>query len=97
MMNFLYLKHTIMQEWLSSIKQVPPVLQQHLTFRDELTVEDGIILKGTRIVIPNKKQEAILKLIHEGHLGLHKCKLCAKETVYWPGLNDQLGETCFKL
>ena len=34
--------------------------------------------------------EAILKLIHEGHLGLNKCKLHAKETVYWPGLNDQL-------
>ena len=34
--------------------------------------------------------EAILKLIHEGHLGLNKCKLHTKETVYWPGLNDQL-------
>ena len=53
-------------------------------------MEHGLILKVTRIVIPNKKCEAILKLIHEGHLGLNKCKLCAKETVYWPGLNDQL-------
>ena len=36
------------------------------------------------------KQVEILKLIHEGHLGLTKCKLRAKETVYWPGLNDQM-------
>ena len=84
------LKHTIIQGWPSSIKQVPPVLQPYWTFREELTVEDGLILKGTRIVIPTKKHEAILKLIHEGHLGLNKCKLHAKETVYWPGLNDQL-------
>ena len=56
--------------------------------REELTVEDGLIFKGTRIVIPTKQWEAILKLIHEGHLGLYKCKLQAKETVYWPGLND---------
>ena len=84
------LKHTIMQGWPSSIKQLPPVLQPYWTFREELTVEDGLILKGTRIAIPNKKHEAILKLIHEGHLGLNKCKLCTKETVYWPGLNDQL-------
>ena len=84
------LKHTIVQEWPSSIKQVPPVLQPYWTFRDNLTVEDGLILKSTRIVVPNKQQEAILKLIHEGHLGLNKCKLQAKETVYWPGLNDQL-------
>ena len=60
------------------------------TFREELTIEDGLILKGTRIVIPSKKQDAILKLIYEGHLGLTKCKLCAKEIVYWPGLNEQL-------
>ena len=58
--------------------------------KEELTMEDGLILKGTRIVIPDKNCEAILKLIHEGHLVLNKCKLQAKETVYWPGLNDQL-------
>ena len=32
----------------------------------------------------------MLSLTHEGHLGLNKCKLRAKDTVYWPGLNDQL-------
>ena len=63
------LKHTIMQGWPKSIKQVPPVLQPFWTFREELTVEDGLILKGTRIVIPTKQCKAILKLIHEGHLG----------------------------
>ena len=47
-------------------------------------------MKGTRTVVPGKKHEDILKLIHEGHLGLNKCKLQAKETVYWPGLNDHL-------
>ena len=33
---------------------------------------------------------SFLKLIHEGHLGINKCKLHAKETVYWLGLNYQL-------
>ena len=42
------------------------------------------------MVIPNKKCEVVLKLMHEGHLGLNKCKLHTKDTVYWPGLNDQL-------
>ena len=77
-----FLKHTIMQGWPCSIKQVPPFLQPYWTFREELTVEDGLILKGTRIVIPNKQQETILNMIHEGHLALNKCKLQAKETVY---------------
>ena len=86
------LKHTIMQHWPKSIKQVPPELQPFWTFREELTVEDGLILKGIRIVIPNKQCKAILKLPHEGHLGLNKCKLRTKDTVYWPGLNDQLED-----
>ena len=74
------LKHTIMQGWPSSIKQVPPVLQPYWTFKEEFTVEDGLILKGTRIVIPTKQQEAILKLIHGGHLEnlVLNCELCLK-------------------
>ena len=84
------LKHTITQGWPSSIKEMPNVLQPYWTFIEKLTVEDGLVLKGTRIVIPNMKCEAVLKLIQEGHLGLNKCKLHAKDTVYWPGLNDQL-------
>ena len=45
-----------------------------------------------RIIIPNKKREEILKLIHDGHLGLNKCKIRAKETVCWPGINEQLEQ-----
>ena len=86
------LKHTIMQGWPKTIKQVPPELQPYWTFREELTIEDGLILKGTRIVIPSKQCQAILKQIHEGHLGLNKCKLRAKETVHWPGLNTELED-----
>ena len=84
------LKYTINLGWPSSIKEVPSELQPLWTFREVLTIEDGLILKGTRIVIPSKRQDAILKLIHEGHLGLTRCKLHVKETVYWPGLNEQL-------
>ena len=75
-------KHTIIQGWPSTIKEVPNVLQPFWTCREELTVEDGLVLKNTRIVIPNKKHEAVLKLIHEGHLGLNKCKMSTKDTVY---------------
>ena len=50
-------------------------------------MEDGIVLKGTHIVIPC---EATLNLIHKGLLGLNQCELRAKDIVYWPGVNDQL-------
>ena len=69
------LKHTITHGWQSTIREVPSGIQACWTFREELTIEDGIVLKGTQIVVPHKKCEATLKLICEGNLGLGKCKL----------------------
>ena len=83
-------QHTITQGWPSTTKEVPSVLQPYWTFRKELMIEDGTVLTDTQSVVPTKKCEAVLKLIHEGHLGLNKYKLRAKDTVYWSGLNDQL-------
>ena len=84
------LKHIIQHGWPKTVKEVPQEIQKYWTFQEELTIEDGLILKGTRIVIPDGMREGILKQIHEGHLGFNKCQMRAKETVYWPGLNDQL-------
>ena len=78
--------------WPNNIKEIPQVLHPYWTIHEELTTEDGLILKGTQIVIPNKKCETILKQIHDSHLGLTKCKLHVKQLVYWPGLNDQLEQ-----
>ena len=72
------------------MKEVPQEIQKYWTFREELTIEDGLILKDMCIVIPEEMREGILKQIHEGHSGFNKCQMRAKETVYWPGLNDQL-------
>ena len=63
-------KHTITHGWPSIIREMPSEIQAYWTIREELTVENGIALKGAQIVVPYKKHEATLKLIHEGHLGL---------------------------
>ena len=81
-----------MTGWPSTIKVIPQVLHPYWTFREELTIEDGLILKGTQIVVPSKQQETILNQIHDSHLGLQKCKLHAMQSVYWPGINDQLKQ-----
>ena len=90
--NLAILKHIIQQGWPKTVKEVPKEIQKYWTFCEELMIEDRLILKGTRIVIPDVKREQILQQIHKGHLGLNKCQMHAKETVYWPGLNDQLEQ-----
>ena len=86
------LKHMIMSGWPSTIKEILQALYPYWTFCEELSIEDGLILKGTRIVIPNKKCKTILNQIHDSHLGLKKCKLRAMQSIYLPGINDQLKQ-----
>ena len=88
--ELILLKHKITNGWPNSIKEVPPEIQAYWTFCEELTIENGLVLKGTRIVIPKGNHKQVPAMIHEGHLGLGKCKLQCKDTVYWPGINKQV-------
>ena len=86
------LKHTITFGWPHTVQELPKELQAYWTFREEMTVEDGLILKATRIVIPPSMRESTLHQLHEGHLGFTKCYNHAKQTVYWPNLRKELEE-----
>ncbi len=51
------------------------IVKQFKAARDELTVtSDGIVLRGTRIVIPEASQRRAIALAHETHLRLTKKK-----------------------
>ena len=86
------LKHTITHGWPHTVQELPKELQAYWTFREEITVEDGLILKATRIVIPPGMRESVLNQLHEGHLGCTKCYNRAKQTVFWPNLRKELEE-----
>uniref|UniRef100_A0A3B5QZY7 Gypsy retrotransposon integrase-like protein 1 n=1 Tax=Xiphophorus maculatus TaxID=8083 RepID=A0A3B5QZY7_XIPMA len=71
--------------------------QPYLPFSGELTVQNGLLLYGSRIVIPASLRKDILSKLHEGHLGITKCRERAKHSVWWPGLSSELIkllETC---
>ena len=46
------LKTVIRQGWPETKDQVPPSLAEYFKFRDELSIQNGLILKGERLVIP---------------------------------------------
>ena len=54
-----------------------------------LTIQQGLLLKGSRLVIPVAMQKTILGKIHEGHQGITKCRERAKLSFWWPGLSKQ--------
>ena len=68
------------------------LLKPYWAERAFLTVHDGLLLKGTRLVIPSAMRNDILAKLHEGHQGVVKCRERARQSVWWPGLSQQLSE-----
>lgn len=62
---------------------------QRNTFRSE---HNGLILKGSRIVVPKFLRGEILLKIHEGHQCLVKCRERASSWVSLPGLSAEQGK-----
>ena len=50
-------------------------------FREKLSILDGGVLKGSRIVIPKAMRTEVLNQIHDGHLGQSKYKLRACSSI----------------
>ena len=57
----------------------------------ELAVVDGLVLRGDRIVVPNTLQNKIVKIAHEGHLGITKTKNLLRSRVWFPKM-DKITE-----
>ena len=76
--------------WPENIKMVPEAVRTFWSFRDELSVEDGIILKGERVVIPQSLKQDTLKQLHAAHQGIEKTRLRARDSVYWQGISNDI-------
>jgi hypothetical protein len=85
------LKKILTEEW-PPIKEVEPTLKPYHSVKDELSVDNGILLRGTRMIIPPTLQPWALQKIHEGHFGITKCRLRARESVWWPGISSAIED-----
>ena len=71
--------------------------------KDELSLQSGCILWGSRVIIPSKLQDTLLKELHSGHTGASRMKELARSYLWWPNLDKQLEDlvgscqTCLEL
>uniref|UniRef100_A0A1B8Y8I2 Gypsy retrotransposon integrase-like protein 1 n=1 Tax=Xenopus tropicalis TaxID=8364 RepID=A0A1B8Y8I2_XENTR len=80
------LKTTILQGW-PKYKQYTPL---EISLFDKLSIHQGIIFKGERVVIPGSLRRDIMERLHSSHIGIEGCLCRAQECVHWPGMNDQI-------
>jgi transposase InsO family protein len=84
------LQEVILTGWPDTKAESPIEVRSYWDSRDQLSVNDGVIYKGLRIVVPPSLREHTLRLIHSSHLGIVKCKQRAREAVFWPGMNSDI-------
>ena len=72
---------------------IPEELKIYYTKQDEFTVEDGCLLRGTRVVIPAKYRAAVLSELHLNHPGMARMKSLARLHVWWPSLDHDVEQT----
>ncbi len=68
--------------WPEDKKDVPSELMPYFHAREEFTVQDGLIFKGERVVIPVSLRPEIRNALHSSHLGIESCLRRARESVF---------------
>ena len=66
---------------------------QYLARREKISVEtDGVLFKGSRVVIPQILRPEVKSRIHSSHLGVEACLRKARDTVFWPGMDAEVRD-----
>ena len=71
---------------------LPDGIQQYWNYKEEITVIDGLLYRGQRLIIPRSLHLEMLVKLHESHLGILKTKQRAREILFWPNMNSDIEQ-----
>ena len=84
----------VMRGWPSTVDDSFLVFKSRA---NSLTVEDGCLMWGHRVVIPQVLRRELLSELHSVHSGVVKMKALARSFIWWPGLDsdiENVTKTC---
>ena len=73
----------------------PPKVDDYKPYRlrfSELSIHDGCLLWGSRVIVPPKGREKMMEQLHESHPGITRIKALARSYVWWPNMDDCLEQ-----
>lgn len=87
------LRNKIKEGWNEGMNDFHDTIKCYEHVKDELWEHLGLIWKGEQLIVPRSLRKRMLQLIHEGHLGIVKCKLRAKQALlWWPRINGEIED-----
>ena len=76
-----------------------PNLVPYFFRKNKISVHQGCLVWGLRVIVPSELRGKILHELYEGHQGLVKMKALARSYVRWPKIDrdaEQLAGACFE-
>ena len=70
--------------------QLPESCRRFWNVREHLSIDEGLIVHGCRLLIPTAMRQKILSDLHASHQGAVRTKQRARLTVYWPGIDNDI-------
>ncbi len=93
--DLLELCSVIAKGWPDLKSQLSIPLHPYWTFRDEMTVHDGVVYKGQQVLIPPSLVNDMLEKVHAAHLGAESNFRMCKDALFWPGMRADIREMCY--
>ena len=78
------LMNTIMTGWSQTKEEVPVCNREYWNYKEELTVQDGVLFNGMR--------SQMIARAHSSHLGPDACVRQARDALFWPGMAGQIKD-----
>merc|ERR1711997_933912 len=76
-----------------TIEETKEELADYWRHRHCLSVLDGVIMMGERIVIPPSLRKEVLSHLHGAHQGVSQMTARAQASVFWPGITSDIART----
>ncbi len=68
------------------------LIREFWPYRDEISVQNGILYRGQKVIIPRSLRAEMLNRIHSSHIGGDACYRQARDTLYWPGMQAEIKD-----
>ena len=87
------IRRYVMHGWPKYKDNASPQLHAYWGIQDEIHCEEDLLFAGEKLVVPNAMRFDMLSRLHEGHLGIDKCRARARVIMYWPNMSTDIEET----